>query len=45
VGTISLSVWSAERLILVKAAEAFDASEKCRKQIAKDGITITDRWG
>jgi hypothetical protein len=34
-----------ERLILVKAAEAFDSSERCRKQIAKDWMTITDRWG
>lgn len=34
-----------ERLLLVKAAEAFDRSETARRRIERDGIVIEDRFG
>ena len=34
-----------DRLLLVKACECFDESERCRREIKKDGMTVTDRFG
>jgi phage terminase small subunit len=31
--------------LLVKAADAWDRSEQAREQIARDGITVPDRYG
>src|SRR5262245_53805466 len=33
-----------ERLILAKAAEAYDESERCRRIIKKEGMTVLDRF-
>jgi phage terminase small subunit len=32
-------------LLLVKALEAFDLAEKCRKILHKEGLVYTDRFG
>jgi phage terminase small subunit len=32
-------------LLLVKALEAFDLAEKCRKILDKEGLVYTDRFG
>jgi phage terminase small subunit len=32
-------------LLLVKALEAFDLAEQCRKILDKEGLTYTDRFG
>jgi len=31
--------------ILKTACDSFDRAEKARKQLDKEGITVTDRWG
>jgi phage terminase small subunit len=33
-----------DRLLLLKACECFDESERCRRTIKRDGMTVIDRF-